>query len=59
MTTSTLMLLGILNNLLMIFNKDQTLPWFLAQSSTLPINSREILCSGKQHRGGTEIGAGG
>lgn len=43
MTTSTLTLLEILNNLLMIFNKDQMLPWFLAQSSTLPINSREIL----------------
>lgn len=41
MATPTLLLLASLNNLLVTFNKDQTLPWSLAQSSVLPVNSRE------------------
>lgn len=57
-TASTLLLLESLNNVLVIFNKDQTLPWCLAPSLILPINSRETVKWEAAQRWSRDLGCG-
>lgn len=55
-TTSTLLLLASLKTLLCdFFYKDQTFPWPLAQSSILPVDSRETVGDGTEAEEGTRL----